>query len=343
MNRRWVILSVLFILAHSCQEQDHTILDEVIHIRHKGADMPAYTHGNAGSGVFLVVLHGAGSFGLAFRDGSFTNVLEKELAVVYWDQRGQGMSQGHYDQPEDLIGLMAEDVAALVNVLESKYGAENQFFLLGHSWGGLLGATFLLQDRERQNRFSGWISVDGALDVVRASEARRALMLEISDQHILEGANTEEWTAFRDEVALLDSLSDEDYPLTMQYAQQCISLLVKSGTVASTLSPEKLFRAVVDNNPLTWLVSHFFNQPVDAALENNFTVTSRLHEMEIPTLLISGKYDVSVPPAVAEEAFRQLGSEDAFLEIYEHSIHHPHDTEPDRFSEDVLDFIKKYR
>ena len=56
--------------------------------------MPDYIQGNPESKTFILVLHGAGSFGLSFRDGAFPEVLEENYVVVYWDQRGHGMSQG---------------------------------------------------------------------------------------------------------------------------------------------------------------------------------------------------------------------------------------------------------
>ncbi len=350
MHRGWrkttlvILLIPLFVLLMtSCQQEGENRIDDVLHIRHKGADMPAYVHGIAEKNVFLVVLHGAGSFGLAFRDGAFTETLEEEYVIVYWDQRGQGMSQGRYDPPEDLIGLMAEDVHALVQVLRSKYGADIKLFLMGHSWGGLLGASALLDDPAKQARFNGWICVDGALDLVRAAEARRGLMLAIAEEQISAGNNASDWEVLREEVSELDSLSDEDYNPMLRYALHTMQLLQVSNVVPATISSEKLFRTVIDNNPITWQVSNLFNQPVNAAIEQEYTVSGRLNEIIIPTLMMFGKYDVSVPPLVGREAYKLLGSSNKSLVIFDQSIHHPHDTEPGKFSDTLISFIEKHR
>lgn len=333
----------LMLLLTACQVEYENRIDEVLHVRHKGADMPAYVHGNADKNVFMVVLHGAGSFGLAFRDGAFTETLEKEYVMVYWDQRGQGMSQGNYDPPVDLVGLMADDVHALVQVLRAKYGADIKLFLMGHSWGGLLGASALLDDPEKQARFNGWICLDGALDLVRAAEARRGLMLEIAEEQISAGNKTDDWEALREEVTALDSLSDEDYLPTLRYALQTMQLLHSSDVVPATISGEKLFRTVVDNNPITWQVSNLFNQPVNVAIEQEYTVSDRLDEITIPSLLIYGKYDVSVPPVIGREAYELLGSSHKSLVIFDQSMHHPHDTEPGKFSDTLIAFIEQHR
>lgn len=337
-----VFLLGFIILISACESAGDEQFDEVIHIRHKGADMPAYVHGNAEKNTFLIVLHGAGSFGLAFRDGAFTEVLEKEYVLVYWDQRAQGMSEGHYEEPEDLIGLMAEDVVALVEVLKEKYGADIKLFLMGHSWGGLLGNTVLLTGNN-QSLFRGWISVDALHDVPFASRARRGLMLSIAEEQIAAGNAISEWEHLKSEVSKLDSLSDDDYAKTLQYALESMKLLTSTGVVPSYLSGEKLNRSLLDNNPLSWQVSNFFNQPVNAALETDYSLTERLHELSLPVLYLHGKYDVSVPPVLAYDAYARITSVDKTLVIFEHSIHHPQDTEADKFGEEVQGFIERNR
>lgn len=86
-----LFISVVLGLFSACQPQDQAALHETIYIRNEGADMPAYIRGNPREKVFILVLHGAGSFGLAFREGIFPAELEKDYAVAYWDQRGQSV------------------------------------------------------------------------------------------------------------------------------------------------------------------------------------------------------------------------------------------------------------
>ncbi|RMG69745.1 MAG: alpha/beta fold hydrolase, partial [Bacteroidetes bacterium] len=174
--RALLFLCLLF-GALACQGPHHEMVHETLYLRHAGADMPTYVHGNAAEKVFLIVLHGAGSYGLAFRDGAFTAELEPRYAVVYWDQRGQSMAQGHYDRPEDIVSLMAGDVEALVAVLKHHYGKDIHLFLLGHSWGGALGTSVLVRPG-RQDWFRGWIAVDAAHDFPFAGTARRRLLLD---------------------------------------------------------------------------------------------------------------------------------------------------------------------
>jgi alpha-beta hydrolase superfamily lysophospholipase len=135
------------ILLASCSKEDPLVIDDTFYLRNQGADMPVYVNGNRESKTFVVVIHGAGSFGLSFRNGAFKEILEKEFAFVYWDQRGQGTSQGHYSKPENIVELMASDIVALVDVLKEKYGDDINLFLMGHSFGANARAGSIAKTR----------------------------------------------------------------------------------------------------------------------------------------------------------------------------------------------------
>jgi len=334
-----ILLGGILSLLLACQPtQSPTEVNETIYVRHQGADMPAYVHGNSEKKTFIVVLHGAGSFGLAFRDGAFTERLEEEYVVVYFDQRGQSMAQGHYDQPDDLIDLMASDVEALTQVLQHTYGRDIKLFLMGHSWGGLLSASALLRGNY-QYVFNGWINLDGLMDLPSASRHRRDLLISIADEQMNMGNSIAGWQEIKEKVEALDPTSDDDYGEILRCAGQSMKLLLSDGIVASTWSSEKLYRTLIDNNPITWQVSHLFNQPVAYAREVDYSVLQELTNIDIPSLFIYGKYDVSVPPAAGEAAFLQLGATDKSYLRFDQSAHHPHDTESNRFADEVIRFI----
>ena len=103
-------------------------IDETIYVRHQGADMPAYIHGNPENKIFLLAIHGAGSFGLSFRDENFIKKIEEDYVVVYFDNRAQSMSQGNFFTTDDIIGLMAEDVEALTEVIKKNTALKSRFF-----------------------------------------------------------------------------------------------------------------------------------------------------------------------------------------------------------------------
>lgn len=337
----WIVMGVAFLIT-GCQTTDLSQLNESFFVRHDGADMPAYVHGNGSDKVFLLVLHGAASYGLAFRDGAFTEELEERYAVVYYDQRGQSMAQGRYDKSEDVVAQMAEDVVALISVMKEKYGGDIQIFLLGHSWGGALSGAVLSKDQQ-QDLFAGWINVDGAHDFPFSASARRRMLLNLADEQITLGNSESAWRALQDRVTALDSTSEADYGEMLDEVRIGNQLLIQDGVVEGTISGEKLQRAIIENNPITWFVSNVFNKPFQEAREMKFSITPILPSIRIPVLIIFGKYDMSVPPTLGADAFSRIGSSDKSLFIFESSAHHPHDTEPELFADKVIEFIDRVR
>lgn len=341
MNNSWLYVLCLCFLF-SCSKNSDGIINETLHVRHLGADMPVHIHGNLESDVLLIIVHGAGSFGLAYRSKAMQEEVESRYLVAYFDQRGQSMSEGHYQDPDDLIELMSSDLSAITSVLQNKYGSERSLFLMGHSWGGLLSGNTLL-DQEFRDKYNGWINVAGLLNTNLASSYRQELIIEVADTIGPLSDQSQEWLELKNEVSLLDPNIQDDYSKILKSSGKAIKLLLQHGEVDQSISNLTLYRALIENNPIHWQVSHFFNKPVQAALDKNYTMEESANVIDLPTLFIYGKYDFSVPPDIGREILQILGTDNKSIEIFDNSIHHPYDSEPDKFSEILISFIEEHR
>ncbi|MDC7226973.1 MAG: alpha/beta hydrolase [Spirochaetales bacterium] len=341
MKRMKKMLPVIMaLLISACSSPEINRIDETIYLRYQGADMPAYVHGSLINNTILVVLHGAGSFGLSFRDEGFKSLLEKDYLIVYFDQRGQGMSQGHYSTPDDVVLAMANDVNALIKVLKQRYGNENKYFLMGHSFGGAVGKLALLSN-DLQTELAGWISVCGAHDFPSIAAARKMLILDIAQEQITSGNSISKWEELTEELENLDAASDDDYTKILLIAGTAMELLKKDDVVAEVDYSDQLINTIFINNPITWQVSHLFNKPVNIAITEDFSLTGRLSEITLPTLLIYGKYDMSVPYTIGETAIDDLGSTNKRFILFENSMHHPNHSESELFASSLTNFIQE--
>jgi L-proline amide hydrolase len=68
----------------------------------------------------------------------------------------------------------------------------------------------------------------------------------------------------------------------------------------------------------------------------SWDITTRLHEIATPTLLVSGRHDEATPLIVDEIRKRIPGAQWA---IFENSSHMPHVEEPEAFLETVERFL----
>ena len=137
--------------------------DDFFYVRRDSARFPVWVRGDTDNDTFVVIAHGGpGSTGTQyFHYGAFAG-LEAEYGVVYWEERASGYSQGNGKGGQDYLNAeeTAKDLEAVIDVIKAKYSPSSTF-LLGHSWGGVLGTAFLGNGAERQEKVTGWIEVSG--------------------------------------------------------------------------------------------------------------------------------------------------------------------------------------
>lgn len=332
-----ILIALITLSISSCSKDDDLVnLSDTIFIRHKNADMPAYIHGNGSEKVFLITLHGGpGGTGLGFRGTAF-NSIENTCAVIYFDQRGSGMSQGSYSEDGISINIMAEDVLALVKVIRQKYGSDSRFFLLGHSWGATLGIATLLKD---QHDFLGWIQLDG-------THSPRDLYSEYITNFERVAA---EQIQIENSIPFWESVNDLLLDVDPVFNRNDIPRLnAKAFDAEKQLSSDNLINSPSggrDDLAFKYnLITFYWNllntqSQLDPGIQGILSYTNRLTEIKIPSLILWGKYDMVVPTSIAQEAYDNLGSSTKKLVIFEKSGHAPMGSEADLFAEEVKTFI----
>lgn len=339
-----ILLLVVLWTTFSCSKDENlNNLEETIFVRHKDADMPAYIHGNASDKTFLIILHGGpGGFGLSYRNSTIKSDIEKECAVVYFDQRGSGMAQGSYSESGINIDIMAEDVLALTKVIKHKYGNDSKFFLMGHSWGGALGSAALLKD---QNDFLGWINVGGAHNFKELYFEYIINFKRVATEQINAENSIDFWQDALDMVNNVNptEYNAEDGSRMNSKAHNAEEIFTNDNVINKT--DDEDISIIFKYNILTSLWSLNKTQTIlaDQGLWRNIDYTNRLSEITIPSLVLWGKYDMIVPPIFAQEAFDNLGSSKKELVIFEKSGHSPMSNEPDLFADKVIQFINENR
>ncbi|MEL7219900.1 MAG: alpha/beta hydrolase [Bacteroidota bacterium] len=337
-----VVAFFLLVSIFSCTKDEINLnnLNETIYLRHRQADMPAYVHGNASDKVFLIYLHGGPSGqGLEARINTMITEVEKNNAVVYFDQRGSGNAQGKYSEEDVSIDVMAEDVLALVKVLRARYGEDAKFFLMGASWGGTLGPATLLKEQEA---FLGWIDVAGAHSPKDLYTEYPVVLAENANEQIAVGNSIAHWEGV---LELLEnvgsSYSDEDFSKLNIKAHESEVILARDGVVneSQSLGEDGEPRSFAVRNNLQTL----FILTEKKGLFRDVSFTDRLPEITIPSLILWGEHDLVVPTKFAHEAYDQLGSTHKELVLFERTGHSPLESEPELFAEKVIAFINEYR
>jgi pimeloyl-ACP methyl ester carboxylesterase len=337
-----IILSAIVLILSSCTKENSSTYER-FYFRNNGADLAVEVNGNIASNTFILLLHGGpGGSGFEYNTGEYTETLEDKYAMVYLDQRGQGASQGSYDEAVVTLKQFGDDAYQLTKFLKKKYGDGISVFLMGHSWGGTTGTSALL-NTDIQSEIKGWLEVDGAHDIPLLNVEAIKMYIEIGKQEIAAGNNTEKWQEIVDFAESVDTnniTSDEGGKIN-SFGFEAEGLIADIQSGGSTGASHGLL-----TNPILSLSSKLSGSLTSNAIHTETeaaAMTSQLDKVTIPCIFLWGKYDFVVSPALAHSAFNNVSSTSKSVVIFEKSGHSPMDTEASLFSQEVIDFVEAHK
>ncbi|MFT4977904.1 MAG: pimeloyl-ACP methyl ester carboxylesterase [Myxococcota bacterium] len=318
-------------------------LSETLFLRTDGADLRIRVEGPSDPQAMILLLHGGpGGNSEEYNVGSWSEQVEAEVAVAYLDQRGQGASQGVYDEEDVTFAQLTEDVDVVLAFLGAHYSGV-PLFLMGHSWGGALGISALLET-DASARVDGWIEVDGAHDVPMLNQLAVPMLISVGGEERDAGRNVERWDeiiSFAEGVDL-GLITPENSSLINRYAFEA-EALIGGLAVDESVGVAELLGYYLTSSvgwPVeAWLGDH--TADLLAGEVEQVSYTSRLWELTVPSLLIWGGYDFVVPTPLGEDAVERIDA--AELVVLPRSGHSPMFNEPDAFSAAVLDFVAEQR
>jgi pimeloyl-ACP methyl ester carboxylesterase len=323
-------------------------------VRNDGADMPVFDEGDLDADTWVLMLHGGpGPTGLIYHWCDTFTRLEEQHAMVYWEQRGSGLSQGNAAASTYTIEQFVEDADAVVKTLETRHGPTRLVFL-SHSFGGSIAASYLL-DGERRSRISAWIDVAGARHLNESFGYTRDWMTELGAEALADpevnDENRERWQRalawFEDHPSYPSGMED-----ALEYAEH---LMLAYDQLDYDLEEAlRLFNEGISEHGVrdTFFESfnpfyHLYNAGRAVELFDLASVSvesSALAVVDIPALIMAGAFDVSIPSALSEGTFNGLGTapEQKEFVIFESSGHQPMWEEPDLFYDHVSEFLSRF-
>jgi L-proline amide hydrolase len=235
---------------------------------------------------------------------------------VLYDQVGCGNSTHLPEAPADFwtVQLFKDELVDLTEHL----GIADRYAVVGQSWGGMLGMEHAI---DHPAGLRGLVVADSPasipLWVAEANRLRADLPADVQEtltRHETDG--TTDSPEYEDAVRVFYDrhLCRIPWP---DYVERSFAQMAEDPTVYHTMNGPSEFHCI--GSLKTW------------------DITDRLHEISIPTLLISGRYDEATPHIV-EQIHTRIP--DAQWRIFEQSSHMPHVEEQEGFLETVEDFLK---
>jgi len=239
--------------------------------------------------------------------------------VVFYDQVGNGRST-HYEGRNGDFWTVDLFVRELHNLVE-ELGIADRHDILGQSWGGFLAQEYALTHPP------------GLRAQVLANTAA-------SFPDFLSEANSLRAELPPEVEATLKKHEEAGTTADPEYEEACMVFYKRHVCRLDEWPPEVAEGfAWIERDPTVY---HTMNGPSEFHVIGSikdWQVKDRLGEIDVPTLLVSGRYDEAAP---ALQEVLKAGINGAEWELFEESSHLPHYEERERYMQVVGDWLARH-
>lgn len=274
-----------------------------------------YLHGGPGSSELPLVRH-------------FNAVLEDHYIVVLWEQRGAGKSYSPFIPASTMtIEQFLADGHQLVNVLRKRFNKE-KIYLVGHSWGSVLGLTLA---HRHPGLFHAYIGIGQAVDFIEGEKISLRYALDrarelnnagaIAQLEALKGYPSLKGHWLRDVFTQRRWLGEFGGVLYGKQGMQSL-FFVERPPEFSAFEFVPFFLGSLRSLKLLW---------PQILLNGDFR--KNVPELQVPVYFFTGRHDYNVPFALTEEYYSRLRAPRKTLIWFERSAHMPNFEEPEKFND----------
>lgn len=285
----------------------------------------------------LLFLHGGPGMPTYFLTERYPTGLENEFIVCYWEQRGAGLSFDSRLRPETItVDQLTKDAIDVAQYLCRRFGRE-KVYLMGHSWGSLIGIRVAAKAPELFHAYIGVAQISN-----QAASEKIALEYMIS-----------EYTA-RGSFAMAEQLKKHRFGSShdslVRYFKsplrdRCMhelgigTMRGMTSVIKGIFIPAMRSRAYTLRERITiWRAKLFLatrTRLIDELLSTS--LPDAVPRLAVPVFFISGSHDYTVNHTLSGAYLNSLNAPVKVFFLLNGSAHSPMHEEPEAF----IMFIKK--
>jgi pimeloyl-ACP methyl ester carboxylesterase len=312
-------------------------LSEIATIQINGLNQSMIIRGKDTTKPVMLYLHGGpGDPEFPFAH-QFNPFMEEMFVVCYWDQRGAGLSYSKNVPPETMtLPQFVDDAGKVSEYLIQRFNCK-KIYLLGHSWGTMLGA---FTANKFPQYFHAFISIGQVGDQVRAEKISYDFVLararELKDKKAIRSLELIGPPPYPDPEAAISKLAVER-KYVIRYGGA-----VKNGDLYPT-AIETMFYckeySFVDK--INYLRGMEFSKRYlwDVIMKTNLFIS--IPEQHIPVYILQGTSDYETSYTVAREYFEELTAPVKKFYSFENSAHSPNFEEPEKFERIIKEILSE--
>jgi len=231
--------------------------------------------------IKILLLHGGPAMTHEYME-CFETFFQREGFEFYeYDQLGSYYS----DQPNDTTLWKTERFVEEVEQVRKAIGADqSNFYIVGNSWGGILGMEYALK---YQKNMKALLVSNMVASAPEYGKYAQEVLAKQMDPKIL------------DEIRAIEAKKDFANP---RYMELLIPNFYHEHICRLTIWPDALNRSFKHGNNTIYTQMQGPSEFGISGLLANWDIKSRLKEISVPTLMIGAKYDTMDPKAMEEQS-----------------------------------------
>lgn len=290
-----------------------------------------YLRGHDQDNPVLLFLHGGPGAPLLSVARLFGLELEKHFTVVHWDQRASGKSRRQsYDDNELTLRTYLDDTLFVVNLLRERFG-QDKIYLVGHSWGSILGVHTV---RDHPELFHAYI---GMGQTVNMGEGERISMEFVKDRAREEG-NAK---ALAELTTLSPPYLEDASQLIVQRKWLGHFKAMHEFSIAQLMNPLFTSPEYSILDIVAWIrgVILLAQRTWPEVVSIDFFIEAP--KLDLPVYFFTGRYDHQTPFELTERYLEMLEAPYKALIWFEKSAHMMNLSEPDYYQDVLINKVLK--
>ncbi len=305
-----------------------------------GMEQWILVQGNDVSNPVLLVLHGGPGYAMLPLFHEHNAGLEDHFTIVNWDQRGAGRS---YSANIPVLSMnlnrFLQDANELTQILKERFGQE-KIYLLGHSWGTVLGMHMV---KQFPDKYYAFIGVGQVVDVIENEQLAYDWALnKAHEEQNIKAIRALTFIGRPDDNGRYPRSGDFGYDITLHWVSFFGgSLWGKHGSqeIENWLLTTEEYKGIWGKK-----LEKGWNFSTALFYDKNFwflDFRQSVIDVKCPVYFLMGVHDYETPVELVEDYFNILKAPSKEIVWFDNSAHFPFYEEPDKFNSVMVDTVKR--
>ena len=311
-------------------------ISEKIFVEINGVQQGMFIKGKDINNPILLFMHGGPGMPEYWLTQRYPTGLENHFVVVWWEQRGAGLSYSA-DIPSETMTAeqFVDDTIAVTNYLRERFG-QDKIYLMAHSWGSYIGIQAAAREPDL---YYAYIGVGQISHQIQSEQ----LAYQYALAYYKENGNMD---MLRKLEAAPPTLT---VPLPTNYMALRDPYMHSAGigttrdmksVVTGIFLPSWQFKEYTLGEKVNLWKGKFYSRSSSFSLWDKMQITDlgqQVTKLDVPVYFLHGLYDYTCAYPLAKEYFEKLDAPVKGFYTFESSAHSPMFEEPEKVQKILLE------